>query len=214
MICVAMEIMAAQQSSFLCPLCYSFAAVTMKGVTRHIGAVHSHEANFQVTCGVEGCPRTYSNFHSYKKHLYTKHRDILEVEDGVIVAGSDSFGSSSDTDVITQSALTEPQPHQQHHKRESALFLWKAANVCKVSNSSLDIQIGDVSILLENQMRSIQADLSAILLEKGIEFDAELKAIFQKSNLITPFHGLDSNFLRTKFYRENMGLLVSFKAGI
>lgn len=196
--------------SWSCPLCYSFAAVTMKGVTRHIGAVHSHEANFHVTCGIEGCPRTYSNFHSYKKHLYKKHRDILEVDDSTVGSAClDSVGYNTQIEsdsVITQA---EPQQHPQHRKRESALFLLKAANVCKVSNSSLDIQIGDVSLLLENQIRSVQAELSAVLLEKGIQFDADLLAVFQRTSLTAPFHGLDSNYLRTKFYRESMGLLVS-----
>ena len=61
------------------PLCYSFAARILNGVLRHIRAVHAHEANFHVTCGIQGCPRSYSNYYSYKKHMYQKPREVLEV---------------------------------------------------------------------------------------------------------------------------------------
>ena len=70
--------MSHQGERWRCPLCDLFAATTLKGVIRHLGAVHSHES---ITCGLEGCPRSYANFHSYKKHMYKNHRDILEVDD-------------------------------------------------------------------------------------------------------------------------------------
>jgi len=67
-------------------LCNS-AARNLKGVVCHIGSVHAHGANFHVTCGLQGCPRTYTNFHSYKKHMYSRHRDTLEVESSPTVSG-------------------------------------------------------------------------------------------------------------------------------
>ena len=75
--------------SWRCPLCHFFAARALKGVLRHIGAVHAHEANFQVICGVQGCPRSYSNYHSYKKHMYQKHREVLEVVNGSSAQGGE-----------------------------------------------------------------------------------------------------------------------------
>ena len=63
----------------LCPLCSTFAAKDLKGVLRHMGTIHAHEAGFYVRCQVKDCPYTYTNYHSYKKHLYKKHRDVLGV---------------------------------------------------------------------------------------------------------------------------------------
>ena len=34
---------------------------------------------FYVRCQVQDCPYTYTNYHSYKKHFYKKHRDVLGV---------------------------------------------------------------------------------------------------------------------------------------
>lgn len=52
-------------------------------------------------------------------------------------------------------------------------------------------------------------DLKTTLNNNGKQFDAELTAIFQKPHLTTPFRGLHSEFLRKKFYKEEMKLLVS-----
>ena len=58
-----------------CPLCSYFAAPTMDGVVRHIGAVHAHQADFSICCGIGGCPRTYKKFHSYRQHMLRHHKE-------------------------------------------------------------------------------------------------------------------------------------------
>ena len=120
--------MSTNQSSshcWRCPLCSFFAAPGPKGVLRHIGSIHAHEHSFHITCGVQGCPRSYSNYHSYKKHMYKKHRDVLELD-------SDDNGDrplqpmetcslelyESDTDAAPQSVYSHDD-----EKRSSALFL-------------------------------------------------------------------------------------------
>ena len=65
----------------LCWLCFKVAAATLKGILKHIGTIHSCEPNFSITCGVHSCPRRYSNFFSFKKHLYRKHRAELELQE-------------------------------------------------------------------------------------------------------------------------------------
>lgn len=41
---------------------------------QHVGLVHAHEPNFSITCGVGDCQSTFSRFHSFRKHVYRKHR--------------------------------------------------------------------------------------------------------------------------------------------
>lgn len=43
-----------------------------------MGTVHAHDPTFSVRCSVGDCPRVYSNYHSYKKHIYKKHREVLD----------------------------------------------------------------------------------------------------------------------------------------
>lgn len=193
-----------------CPLCHSFAARILKGVLRHIGAVHAHEANFHVTCGIQGCPRSYSNYHSYKKHMYKKHREVLEVTATVSSASEVQVFEPTETDEYPcGSSDTTTHPSHTDEKKQSALFLMKATAVRKVSKTTLDDLIGDITILLDNRIQLLQESISTALQNKGLEFDAELAAIFQKPSLTTPFQGLHSEFLRKKFYIEKMGFVVS-----
>lgn len=59
-----------------CPRC-PFFSFHFTRVVNHIGLVHSAEPNFRVFCGIGGCASSYTNFHSYRSHLYRQHRDVL-----------------------------------------------------------------------------------------------------------------------------------------
>ncbi|KAH7954539.1 hypothetical protein HPB49_019568 [Dermacentor silvarum] len=60
-----------------CPRC-PFSAAKLSTIVWHLRD-HRHEYNFSVTCGVKGCPATYRNFESYRKHLYRQHRNYMEL---------------------------------------------------------------------------------------------------------------------------------------
>ena len=201
----------AVQSTWRCPLCYTFASKNLKGVVRHIGSVHAVEANFQVVCGVEGCPRTYKHYHSYRRHLYKKHREILEIEDhATTLSGAEALDVGSEGDLDSGSVSNfEGSCEGRNYKREAALFLMKARTLSKMSNAAIDSHTEDVTLLLGDRIQSLQDDLTDILKQRGLEMDAELASVFQKENLTAPFHGLHSAFLRDAFYVEEMGLLVS-----
>jgi hypothetical protein len=186
-------------------------------MVRHIGSFHAYEENFRVICGVEGCPSTYNNFLSYKKHMYRMHRSVLEVNNASLSDRSvlDSSPLASETDSIHGDDLTidlqVASSVTRSDKHKSALLLMKALAVSKVSNTAIDdLIIGDFGLLLENRIQKLRDDLTAVLSQKGIELDAELSSIFQKEYLTDPFGGLQSVFLRERFYIENMGLLVSY----
>ena len=40
-------------------------------------AEHAFEANFRVTCGIDGCQATYKKLSSWKSHLYHNHKGLL-----------------------------------------------------------------------------------------------------------------------------------------
>ncbi|KAL1473075.1 hypothetical protein MTO96_022561 [Rhipicephalus appendiculatus] len=52
-------------------------------------------------CGVKGCPATYGNFESYRRHLYRQHRDYMELE---------SAAQAHDTGNTSASALRGERP--------------------------------------------------------------------------------------------------------
>ena len=60
-------------------ICKHFAAANYLLVLRHIGVVHSHEANFSLTCGVNGCIRNFRNYYSFGKHLRRLHPGVFSI---------------------------------------------------------------------------------------------------------------------------------------
>ena len=192
-------------------MCHFFAAPTLKAVVRHVGAVHGHDAVFRVCCGVQGCPRTYCNFHSYKKHMYMKHRDLLEVctqEQEPAASNVDDQGDSLYFDPRSPLNVSPPALLQ-NEKRSSALFLMKTKEINKVSQTCLDGLVEDVTLLLQSKVRTLEAEISCALHHKGVEMDSELTSIFHRQEIVTPFQGIETEFFQKKFYRENFGLVVS-----
>ncbi len=125
------------QMPWNCPLCNSFAAPTLKGVVRHVGSVHAHEAGFSVCCGVLRRPRVYRKFHSYRKHLYVHHREEL-----VIAAPDAPTSRPPELGEFNISPPASPNDHRLSHsgamsKRDAAMFILKTKEVHKVSQFHL-----------------------------------------------------------------------------
>ena len=142
-----------------------FAAKTFKGVLRHLGTVHAVEAGFFVRCSLHGCSRTYRNFHSYKKHIYMKHREILEIsaseldtESQVLLSSPGNVTPSHcpESDDATSEACTSG-------KREAALFVLRAKHVHKVAQSSLNGIMCDYTSMLESTLHSLETGVMAAL---------------------------------------------------
>ena len=106
---------------FKCLLCSSFTSTTYKGVLRHLGSVHTHDAGFHVVCVCADCPRRCNKFHSYKTHLYRKHREMLV--DSVKPADAEDDPELEDFDSPQQGDdCITPAAYAVKRKREGALF--------------------------------------------------------------------------------------------
>ena len=161
----------------VCPLCSS---KDLKGALRHMGTIHAHEAGFYVRCYVQDCPCTYANFHSYKKHLYTKHRAAL----GLSALTNDSEGTATNffCSDLDESASNEecfgedPMDSFEGRKRAAALFVLKAKHVHKIAQSSLSDIMCDFSTMLESTVEHVERDVMAALSDVGIDTNADTLA--------------------------------------
>ena len=63
---------------YRCSICLEFLAPSLKLFLVHIGRVHASEVNFHVSCGLDGCGRTYNKFVSFRHHLFRKHSEALK----------------------------------------------------------------------------------------------------------------------------------------
>lgn len=190
-----------------CPLCDSFAAPNLKGVVRHIGLIHSHEAGFRVTCGIGGCTRTYRKFHSYKKHIYVKHRDVLRVrerERSPLVGDIDTMRSPSP---LSEGGSQESYANQQ--QRSTALFILKAREIHKIPQSSLDYLLGDISTFMDLNRSMLLHKVAVALEKKGIFMENELQALNESPDITNPFEGLHTEYLQRQYFLQHFNLVVS-----
>ena len=138
-------------------MCYNFTAANMSAILRHfIGTVHSHQAGFRVVCGIRDCPRTYDNYHSFRKHLCRKHMETLALGVPETYYGRHT-GDDSNGDF--HGDLSE-HCGPIWDRRNAALFILKNKEV-------LNDLLGDVSMV----MRQTIDHLSSRVLERnGIEY--------------------------------------------
>ena len=85
----------------------------------------------------------------------------------------------------------------------------KAKEVNKDSQVCLDGLVEDVTSLLQMKVLKLEADVCRVLDASGIEIDSQLSAVFHSHEVMSPFRGIETEFLQKKFYRENLGLVVS-----
>ena len=62
---------------FKCPICCAQKISIAKYLT-HIEFVHQCQANFSVSCGLNGCPRTYCSVKYLRQHMRLKHAEIYK----------------------------------------------------------------------------------------------------------------------------------------
>ena len=145
---------------FTCSMCYRFTATSVSAVLRHIGTVHAHQSNFEVVCGVNGCPRTYQNYHSFRKHIHRKHIDLqfseasnVDVDDEL-----DHDGSAVANCPIVVNGSQLPVWNQ----RSAALFILKNKEVRQISQLHLSDLLSDVSMVVQQSVNSLTSQIKSV----------------------------------------------------
>ena len=197
----------------LCPICHSFAATDLKGIIRHLGVIHAHESGFYVRCFVDDCPSTYRNFHSYKKHLYTKHRAVLEVPP--ISADINVTDNNTPTDEIS-CRIDDPDDSissRIDEGRSAALFVLKAKQVHKVSQCVLTNILFDYSEMHENNIREI-CEKVMVTLDGFFQgstpetLKISMGEIFASPQASNPFHGLETRQKQITAFYKHFNIIV------
>ena len=198
-------------SKFLCPICYRFASLKFKGILRHIGSVHSNDANFNVVCGVTSCPRTFKTFHAYKKHLYRSHRDECGLD---FCKSNDSQLDDSTASLIdenteiedchtgdsTGTEITKPPQLQ------SALLIMKLKQKYKLSQVALNAVTDEVTDLVQSKLISLEQKLHNVL--GGVLTNEQLD-IMKQQDLTNPFGGLRNAYQQEAYFTTYLDYQVS-----
>ena len=134
------------KTMFVCPVCSKFEGSHLGHLLSHIGVKHSSDLQFFITCGLDNCPQTYSDFGSFRSHVYRKHRNLMHepgqtVSDGSISHSmqcpfcSDILGNLAKVSTHFRTHLTDHSPIECPYKDcESAYAEYNSwtSHVCRV----------------------------------------------------------------------------------
>ena len=157
-----------RRTKYECFICHSAAGNTFSDIVRPIGYVNSHNPNFNVVCSIEGCTRSYSNFMSYRRHLYREHKHFIGMENGE--GASDENPDHQDTSepmpmsvmvaAGSSSVLVISQESDRQLKQNrAALFVLKTSEIHKLSLLTMESLLLDISILVEHAIDMLQERL-------------------------------------------------------
>ena len=160
-----------------CKLCSATSHLRLqtKEYIQHIRLFHAHRPDFKVTCGISGCQRTYTNFGTFRNHVYDVHTDsttepfevdsvnAISVDCDKDYTRNDDDYSSSDDDC---SAMTdgcdnqnEPCCSQDMLKRSAAMALLGLKEKFKLTQASLQGVIQSMTALTQQSMNTLKSEV-------------------------------------------------------
>ena len=197
---------------FVCTICDQFAGRSFASVLRHIGSIHRFDPGLSIRCGIKACPETYTNFESFRSHVYRKHRDILHLDDSQSTHTesihrnlSTMLDNPIDDDITTRNdPITSDQQSSGtgvNLQLSEAKFLLQIKEECKLTQASVDKIVFSVRGLWSEAMCGLQERLKQSSPDVELNID---KSIFNN----TPFDGLETQYLQQKYYREHFSYVV------
>lgn len=174
---------------------------------RHAFEAHSSSPNFSFTCGIDGCPQTFSTFSAITSHFRRKHR-------GTSAALSSSepqcFQSSESEGIVTNEESLPGLASSQEDRvqRSAALFLLTLKERYEITQTALDFAVGQVHQMVTYIVEDIQASVEEHLRANGTPL-IDMPAISECFQVPDPFCDLQTEHMQSKYYKENFFLVVN-----
>ena len=68
-----------KMAMWTCGLCVGFAALLLSQMLAHIRQVHSGDKEFEITCGISNCEKSYKKYDSFYQHVKNRHHAYLDI---------------------------------------------------------------------------------------------------------------------------------------
>jgi hypothetical protein len=146
--------------------------------------------------------------------MYVKHGELMRVTATKAISSNvDVCDSHSQFDGAQFDGEydDEPPPAEYISERDrcTALFILKAREIHKISQSSMDHLLGDISSFFETMKDRLIQNVDSALREKGICMTDHLQAISHSPDVSDPFSGLHTEYLQKQYFIKHFNLVVS-----
>ena len=99
-----------------------FACLLLSQMLSHIREVHSGDEDFQITCGIANCEKSYNKYNSFYRHIKNHHHVFLEIP----------ATDLNDVDISPALRFPSEQIDQETCLEEFQVHFCAVINACKV----------------------------------------------------------------------------------
>ena len=189
----------------------------------HFKRVHREDPNFFVSCGINGCGKTYKTFYGYRSHLNRTHKELLQIAREVEQPQDlvqDIEIEEPAGDVFTGEPLSdedEDNPPGVQLRSTSAAYLLRIKETHNLSQKALDDIVQSTNTLVSAAVKSVCVNIANQLQNNAQEEDDMLQNVTwqtlfeQNSEEASPFQDLESENRQRQAFKEMFGLVVSMK---
>ena len=207
-----------------CPLCAGTSFPTVLKLLKHIRLTHSDNENFCIQCGLQGCKRTFTNFHSFKNHVHAFH-DVSAVDESqqevhedptTSYSGDgtgDGDGDLGDERLSLGASESSSQSLEESLQKSAALWILKTREVHRIPLSVMDAIIAGLhslhSLVLSHVHDRIEGTLQEANIPKALREDI-LHHVSEDSPYAKIFKGLETQSQQLRYFRSHFNLVVRF----
>ena len=188
---------------------------------KHIKLIHSHQPGFSITCGLNGCLRTFKNFRTFQNHVSDYHAGCDNYVNVGASAGCEpdsiledplndnhDYGAGGDDDAAGDIPTNQSLTLQE----STALFLMGLKEKHKLTQVALQGVIEGVTSLIQCHLDSLHTQVCQQLRSADTPETVigSLGSLFSENGTAgQPFAGLETQHQQLKFYRTHFNLIVS-----
>ncbi|XP_041472583.1 uncharacterized protein LOC121421848 [Lytechinus variegatus] len=192
---------------YQCPRCL-YQGVRLRKLVNHIRSIHSHEPDFFLVCGIQGCQRSYKVFSSYITHLNRHHKEEFASSVDVHEVSTEAHDKNSEplpetgqvpTDLHCDSIDDEPVDVE----RSVALLILSLREKHKLPLSTANAILREISELWRIHEHHLTSKFQELLAHHPHELDQ----FNISSDVLHHLSALSSEHEQLKYFRCSLGLV-------
>ena len=201
---------------FNCPICGNCRLPTLQLMLQHISRVHASSPSFSITCGIDGCLRTYKNNGSYQKHVKKMHSHyftiVAEPSNTTYVDISEPDDYPEYLDHECESMPSDSSASELERKQQKAKWILKIREANMLTQTCTENLLTDITDICTNIVEDLKTDIAHQLKSALITVPStvikEISETFDNEIYRQPFVGLETQYKQLQFYQKHLNFVV------
>lgn len=179
---------------------------------KHVSRVHSHSSGFSMTCGIQGCLRSYTNYTSWSRHVQKIHNAESSIPNELQSEVDDDF-AEMDIDAILTEERDLTSTTELQSQKEKARWISYLRDENKLIQSCTENILSNIIDLCSHLLNDIKQTIGKQLQECEVSSDTKDKVLrsLDNSDFKQPFKGLETKYQQISFFKQHLGYVVCFQ---